>query len=99
MTRRKKRRAQYLARVRQLARYGITPAQYDAMLVRQGGGCAICHRPPKTRRLAVEHDHKSRRVRGLCCFNCNRNLIAKNTVATALAVLNYLGSSFDGREI
>lgn len=81
----------------QLKRYGITPEQYLAMSVRQGGTCAICKRPPKTRRLHVEHDHTSKRVRGLTCHNCNRHLIGKNTVATARLVLAYLDSDFDGR--
>lgn len=55
--------------------YGITLAEYDLMLVEQGGVCAICGRPPKegkrTTRLAVDHDHTSGRVRKLLCTGCN----------------------------
>jgi Autographiviridae endonuclease VII len=59
--------------------YGITVAQYDAMLVAQGGGCAICKQPPNTylRRkasLAVDHDHATGEVRGLLCGRCNTAL-------------------------
>jgi len=81
-------------------RYGITPEQYDLMLERQGGGCAICGRLPKPgRRLAVDHDHATKRVRGLLCFQCNKYRVAKNTKQTALWVLRYLEDDFDWRTI
>ena len=82
-----------------LARYGITEAQYAMMVELQGGVCAICGRPPKTLRLAVEHDHQTGRVRGLACFRCNRDRIGANTVETARKVLAYLESDFDGRKL
>ena len=53
-------------------RYGITLEDYDAMLVAQGGGCALCQRfPNEGRRLAVDHDHETGRIRGLLCNPCN----------------------------
>ena len=83
-----------------LAKYGITERQYRLMLRRQKGGCAICGRKPKTRRLAVEHDHgPSRRVRGLACHVCNKFRIGMNTAETAQTVLAYLQSDFDGRTL
>jgi hypothetical protein len=54
--------------------FGITGAQYVEQLRRQSGGCAICGRHPKTNRLAVDHDHKTGKVRGLLCSPCNRHL-------------------------
>lgn len=62
-------RASHLRRM-----YGITIVQYDAMLKAQGGTCAICKKPPKKRRLHVDHDHKTKRIRGLLCWHCNRAL-------------------------
>jgi hypothetical protein len=56
------------------AQLGVTDAEYDRLLAAQGGGCAICGNPPKTRRLHVDHDHKTGRVRGLLCHRCNRAL-------------------------
>lgn len=53
------------------AKYGITVADYDAMLAKQNGVCAICKFPPKRRRLAVDHNHKTGKVRGLLCWRCN----------------------------
>jgi hypothetical protein len=55
------------------ARYGISEADYQAMLARQGGVCAICRRKSK-RRLEIDHCHKTGKVRGLLCGNCNTAL-------------------------
>lgn len=45
------------------------------MLRRQDGSCAVCRRPCATgRRLAVDHDHGTGRIRGLLCFRCNTSL-------------------------
>ena len=56
-------------------RYGITLEDYDRMLETQGGGCAICGRPPRTDiSLHVDHDHETGRIRGLLCFPCNNTL-------------------------
>lgn len=52
-------------------RYGLTPERYDEIVAIQGGLCAICLKPPGKRRLQVDHDHKTGRVRGLVCFRCN----------------------------
>lgn len=54
--------------------YGITEADYDALLAEYGGLCWICGEPPKKRRLHVEHDHKTGRIRGLACWKCNNLL-------------------------
>lgn len=52
----------------------LAPGEYERMLAEQGGVCAICGQRPKTRRLHVDHDHATGRIRGLLCFRCNRNL-------------------------
>lgn len=40
-------------------KYGIGLEDYNNMLKNGGGGCWICHKPPKPgRRLSVEHDHR-----------------------------------------
>lgn len=54
------------------ATYGISAEDYDARLLAQGGGCAICQNDcPTGRMLAVDHDHATGVVRGLLCTNCN----------------------------
>ena len=56
-------------------KYGMTLGQYDALLAAQGGGCAICHRPPNdVISLHVDHEHSSGRVRALLCVRCNNGL-------------------------
>ena len=56
--------------------YDISSFEYDDMLEAQGGGCAICGKTPEAegRRLSVDHDHETGRVRGLLCNLCNRGL-------------------------
>jgi hypothetical protein len=55
--------------------FGMTQAEYDAMLERQGGVCAICFRPPPDGiSLHVDHEHATGRIRGLTCFPCNNAL-------------------------
>lgn len=49
--------------------YGITLVDYNQMLVAQNGVCAICRRPPRTRALNVDHDHKLVRTRILAGQN------------------------------
>lgn len=58
-------------------RYGITMDVYDALLREQHGLCAICGRKEKWQRngksyvLSVDHDHATKKVRGLLCRSCN----------------------------
>ena len=73
------------------SRVGLTADQYDELLARQAGVCAICGKPPKTRRLHVDHDHATQRVRGLLCFVCNRYVLGKYaTPAKLRAAADYL---------
>lgn len=60
---------------RLIREYNLTAAEYDALLDAQGGGCAICGRLPTNIRLAVDHSHRTRRVRGLLCSFCNLRLL------------------------
>lgn len=62
--------ASHGARIEKL--YGITPKEYDALMVLQGGVCFICGRKSNTKRLAVDHDHRTGRVRGLLCPDVER---------------------------
>jgi hypothetical protein len=63
-----------LRRTHLKAKYGITPEDYERRLEAQGGGCAICGRPPGDTALHVDHCHETGRVRGLLCFSCNAGL-------------------------
>ena len=47
--------------------YGITLEEYDAMLLKQEGHCALCLRTE----VMVDHDHLTGRFRGLLCRSHN----------------------------
>ena len=67
-------------------KFGITLEEYNLMVQSQGGVCAICEGVNDTRRrgthngenvvmsLAVDHNHKTGKVRGLLCSGCNTSL-------------------------
>lgn len=58
-----------------LKTYGITKEQYEELYEAQGGCCFICQRATgKTKKLAVDHDHKTGYVRMLACGPCNSML-------------------------
>ncbi|MFI7702530.1 endonuclease VII domain-containing protein [Nonomuraea sp. NPDC049480] len=67
-------------------RYGITEDDFERMLAQQGGLCAICRAVPGT---FVDHCHRTGRVRGVLCFNCNNGLghFGDNLVLLELAAL------------
>src|SRR5262249_52977690 len=65
----------------QLRKLRLGTLQYQSLLEKQGGRCAICgtaqgHRSCRGRacHLAVDHDHQTGTVRGLLCNKCNRGL-------------------------
>lgn len=78
-TKRKNKETPKNNRKRQLKnRYGITIEEYDEMLSNQNGGCAICGKTTAynngTKRLHIDHDHKTNLIRGLLCSQCNTTL-------------------------
>lgn len=83
------------AHERVLARdYNLTPEGYQALLDLQNGRCAVCERKPRSRRLAVDHDHDTGEVRGLLCARCNHKVIgaANESAATLRRAARYLDS-------
>ncbi len=58
-------------------RYGITSDDYLLMLKSQNNVCAICRGPQtntRTNYFDVDHCHKTGKVRGLLCTNCNQGI-------------------------
>lgn len=53
--------------------YGLEGGEYARYYEAQGGTCAICQRANgRTKRLAVDHNHRTGVVRGLLCGPCNQ---------------------------
>ena len=63
-------------------RYGIAFSDYQRMFEAQEGKCGLCsggetridHRTKRVSRLAVDHCHKTGKVRQLLCHSCNNGL-------------------------
>lgn len=68
------------SRKHSLKKYGLTQEQYDKMYAEQDGRCAICSceisHTSEDRYLSscVDHNHKTGKVRGLLCWDCNVGL-------------------------
>jgi hypothetical protein len=81
-------------RSRQLKRkYGITIEGYNLILKEQNFSCAICKsgKPGGMGSFPVDHDHKTGKIRGLLCNQCNFGLGAfKDNEDILLKAINYL---------
>ena len=51
--------------------FGITIEDYEALFKSQNGLCAICGELETRKALAVDHNHKTKIIRGLLCGRCN----------------------------
>lgn len=76
-------------------RMGITPEQYEELLKEQNGVCAICKefnkRKDRIIRFDVDHCHRTGRVRGLLCNNCNQALgRIKDSIPNLKTAIGYL---------
>lgn len=58
---------------RLLSRYGITIEQFEAILESQGNKCPVCLGEDKI--FCVDHNHKTMKIRGIVCSNCNLRVI------------------------
>lgn len=73
--------------------WGMTPEQFEAMKVKQGGTCALC---PKTesnphKSLCIDHDHTTGKIRGLLCDNHNRAMgLFKDSIEDMEKAIQYL---------
>jgi len=74
--------------------YGLDFKDYEKMLEAQNGVCAICSSPPpnnRKTRLAIDHCHKTGKVRGLLCDKCNRSIgLLKDDVNILTKAIEYL---------
>lgn len=74
--------------------YGLDATAYKTLLALQGDRCAICRARPRSKRLAVDHNHATGAVRGLLCSRCNHDLLgsAWDSLALATALWHYMNT-------
>lgn len=93
-----KRRLIYL-KSRLKIKYNITADVYFSLLENQSGVCAICFSPEtkiinnnkNIAILAVDHDHKTGKIRGLLCKSCNIAIGSmKDSIDRLLSAATYL---------
>ena len=75
--------------------YDITLEHYNEILALQNGVCAICQHPVKitsrSKRLFVDHDHKTGKLRALLCHHCNAGLgYFKENISLFLRAIQYI---------
>jgi hypothetical protein len=64
-----------LKRKANLKKFGLTIEIYEKMLFNQNNVCAICKNVCASgKRLAVDHCHKTSKVRELLCRRCNQSM-------------------------
>lgn len=76
-------------------RYGISLDEYRELFRLQGSRCKICnvHQDNLSKKLHVDHDHKTREVRGLLCRDCNNGLgHFKDQPNRLIEAVRYLGA-------
>ena len=75
-------------------KYGISLRQYNGMLKRQKGKCAICGKRQRDapRNFSVDHDHRTGLIRGLLCIYCNSKLLKHlgDDIPRAKGLVRYL---------
>jgi len=81
-----------------LKQYGLTFDEYMEILVKQKNRCANCRREQTdlNRLFHVDHNHKTGKVRGLLCSNCNTALgLLKEDFLIINNLKRYLKNSYD----
>jgi hypothetical protein len=77
-----------------MRKYGITIQDYNNMYNALNGKCEICNTYHK--KLFVDHDHKTGKIRGLLCDLCNRGLgFFKDNIESLDNAIRYI--SIEGR--
>ena len=72
--------------------YGITLEIYNFLLEKQEGKCAVCGIENNGHRtFAVDHNHKTEKIRGLLCTNCNTGIgLMKDNIEILSKAITYL---------
>jgi hypothetical protein len=79
--------------------HGITLEEWDRILESQGGHCAVCDRRCEDdgRRLSVDHDHATGKIRGILCSRHNIALGQCEDESAQLAALAAYAAKWEKR--
>ena len=87
-----------------LQRYGLSLLEWQGILARQNGVCAVCKNVPDSGTLHIDHEHalgwkkmppdyRKTFVRGLLCYRCNTRFVSRGmTYEHSREVYKYLGA-------
>lgn len=72
--------------------WGISLAEFTALLDGQDGRCAICGtKNPGKKGFAIDHDHSTGRIRGVLCRGCNTGIgLLGESVDTMISAIEYI---------
>ena len=74
-------------------RWHVDPKDIHALHIDQAGRCKVCGDfPHKNRSLSIDHDHTTRKIRGLLCTRCNMGLGYLSSIELLRKGIEYLGS-------
>jgi Recombination endonuclease VII len=75
-----------------IRKFGITLSDYNHLFELQDGKCKICftHQSQLRIRMAVDHCHKTKLIRGLLCQGCNAKLGIFEDESWIMKANNYL---------
>lgn len=93
--------SQHVIKSHNLKKYKISLEEYNNMLLSQNNLCSICNQEEtslsslgKVKNLAVDHCHKTGKVRGLLCWKCNVSLGRfKDSIELLQNAIDYLKKS------
>ena len=78
-------------------KYGVSNTWFYEQEKKQNYACAICKKPETSlwhgepRELAIDHDHRTGKVRGLLCHRCNKALGEfRDDISLLQSAINYL---------
>lgn len=75
---------------------------YDILFKKQKGKCGVCKRnPEEDRKFVMDHDHETKRVRGLVHHHCNLTLgFARDDLVILRGAIKYIRkSSIDSKQV
>jgi len=74
-------------------KFNISMKDYNKLFVKQNGCCAVCgrHQSEFNKRLTVDHNHLTKKIRGLLCEDCNLGIgRLKDSIEILQKAIQYL---------